>query len=247
MNLSRTSGQSLLGRLLRAPLRLIPQNAIFPILQGPLRGKKWIVGSSNHGCWLGSYEYEKQRVYKRSVKPGDVIYDIGANVGFYTLLSSVLTGNSGHVFAFEPLPGNLRYLRKHLELNYISNCSVIEAAVAGEEGEARFESRAERTEGRLSPIGTIVVRTVAIDSLLAQGGIRPPSLIKIDVEGAEIECLRGAARTIRTSHPIIFLATHGTEPHGACVSMLAEWGYRISPIDSRALKDSSEIIAEPSL
>lgn len=65
---------------------------VVPVLQGSLRGRKWIVGSSNHGCWLGSYEWKKQRLFTRTVSSGDVVFDIGAHVGFYTLLASVLVG-----------------------------------------------------------------------------------------------------------------------------------------------------------
>ena len=65
MNLSSISSNSFLGKILRFPLKFIPKNLAIFILQGKLRGKKWIVGSGNHGCWLGSYEYEKQ---KKSLK-----------------------------------------------------------------------------------------------------------------------------------------------------------------------------------
>src|SRR5579862_7724955 len=107
-NLSGISRKSWLGKLLRAPLRLIPRSAVLPILQGPLRGKKWVVGSGNHGCWLGSYEHDKQSLFQKTVRTGDIVYDVGANAGFYSLLASVLVGEKGQVYAFEPLPANLR-------------------------------------------------------------------------------------------------------------------------------------------
>jgi len=245
INLSRISDQTFLGKVLRAPLRLIPRTAVFPILQGPLRGKKWIIASSNHGCWLGSYEYEKRRVFQRAIKPGDVVYDIGANVGFYTLLSSILVGTEGRVYAFEPLPSNLRDLRKHQEINRIFNCTVIEAAVSSTEGEARFDPSPNRHQGRLSRTGTILVRKVSLDSLLRQGRINPPSVMKIDIEGAEFECLCGATETIRRHRPTIFLATHGTDVHAACLGLFAEWGYHVRPLDAHPIQCSSELIAEP--
>jgi FkbM family methyltransferase len=245
MDFSGISNESFLGKVLRAPLRLIPQSAVFPILQGPLRGKKWIVGSGVHGCWLGSYEHEKQLALQRAIRSGDVVYDIGANVGFYTLLSCVLTGDRGHVFAFEPLPGNVRYLREHLAINHIPNCTVIEAAVAGQDGEARFAPAVSRSEGRLSATGEIVVRTIALDSAIASGEIKPPAVMKIDIEGAEVECLRGAKNTIRNFRPTIFLATHSRELNAACLAMLAARNYRVRAIDGRAIEDSSELLAEP--
>ena len=92
MNFSAISNETLLGRMLRLPFRLIPTNAQMRILQGHLRGKKWIAGSGNHGYWLGSYEYQKQRIFSEEIRPGDVVYDLGANVGFYSLLASFLVG-----------------------------------------------------------------------------------------------------------------------------------------------------------
>ena len=89
MSFSAISSNSLLGAALRYPLRWIPDDLVVPVLQGPLRGKKWIVGSSSHGCWLGGYEYEKQRRFAQAINPGGVVYDIGAHVGFYMLLASV--------------------------------------------------------------------------------------------------------------------------------------------------------------
>jgi FkbM family methyltransferase len=236
VNLSGISNQKRLGKLLRAPLRLIPRSAVFPILQGPLQGMKWIVGSSNHGCWLGCYEYEKQRDFQRAIEPGDVVYDIGANVGFYTLLSSILVGAEGRVYAFEPLPSNLRDLHRHLAINHVNNCTVIEAAVGSTECEARFDPSSDHHQGRLSETGALLVRQVSLDSLLSKGAITPPSVMKIDIEGAEVECMRGAAETIRGYRPTIFLATHGTDLHSACLAMLSGWGYNVRPLYAQPIQ-----------
>lgn len=95
INFSGLSGRGLLGRAVRLPLRLIPKQAGVRILQGPLCGRRWIAGSSNHGCWLGSFEAEKQRKISELVRPGMVCWDVGANVGFYTLLLAELVGAAG--------------------------------------------------------------------------------------------------------------------------------------------------------
>jgi hypothetical protein len=73
VNLSRISDQTVLGKVLRAPLRLIPRTTVLPILQGPPRGKKWIVSSSNPGCLLGSDMYEEQCDFRRAINPGDPV------------------------------------------------------------------------------------------------------------------------------------------------------------------------------
>ncbi|NQV00191.1 MAG: FkbM family methyltransferase [Parcubacteria group bacterium] len=117
--------------MLRFPLKLIPSGVVVPVMQGVLKGKKWVVGSGdNHGYWLGSYEYRMQSFFAETIKPGSVVYDIGANVGFYTLLASKIVGVQGRVFAFEPLPENIFYVRKHVELNHCDNVVIIEAAVS---------------------------------------------------------------------------------------------------------------------
>ena len=88
------------GKVVRFPFRLLPRGMTVPILQGPLRGKKWILGSQRHAFWLGSYEPHIQRLMVQELKKGSTFYDIGANVGFYSLLASFLVA-PGKVFAFE--------------------------------------------------------------------------------------------------------------------------------------------------
>lgn len=244
-NLSAISNESLVGKVLRAPLRMIPRTAVVPILQGALRGKKWVVGSSNHGCWLGSYEYEKQKAIQAALMPGYVVYDIGANAGFYTLLSSVLVGEHGHVYSFEPLPTNVANLVKHIEINQLRNCTVTEAAVSSFEGEASFDPSSDCSEGHLSPGGGIRVRTLVLDRLVASGAIRGPNFMKIDIEGAEYDCLQGCVETIAKFRPVIFLATHGDDVHFACMRLLAGWGYRVTSLDGRPVESSDELIARP--
>lgn len=244
-NLSGISNQTLIGKLLRAPLRLIPRSTVLPILQGPLRGKKWTAGSGSHGCWLGSYEYQKQRALQQELKTGDVVYDLGANVGFYSLLAGVMVGDAGHVYSFEPSPENLRELKKHLEMNHIRNCTVVDAAVSSADGVANFDLSDDRCTGRLAANGSLRVETVSLDGLVSRKEIRAPNLMKIDIEGAELECLRGAANIIQESRPIIFLATHGPEIHLACTELLAKWNYRVKSLDRRPVESADELIARP--
>jgi FkbM family methyltransferase len=244
-NLSGISNETFIGKMLRAPLRLIPRTMVLPILQGALRGKKWTVGSAAHGCWLGSFEYHKQRVLQHHLKAGEVVYDIGANVGFYSLLFSVLVGETGHVYSFEPFPENLRELRRHLEMNRVGNCSVIDAAVSSVDGEGAFDPSDNPCKGRLAETGLLRVRTLTLDRLFQEKSMRPPNLMKIDIEGGEYECLRGAAGVINEFAPVIFLATHGREIHTDCLDLLAKWRYRFEPLDARPLDSTDELIAHP--
>ena len=245
MNLSGISSESLVGRALRSPFRLIPPSAAIPILQGPLRGRRWIVGSATHGCWLGSYEFETQRAFARLVRRGDVVYDLGANVGFYTLLGARLAGSGGAVYSFEPLRRNLEFLRKHLVMNALKNCFVIDAAVADRDGEMRLDGSNAPTTAHLADGGGFVVRVVSLDSLVERGEIRPPCVMKIDVECSEVKALQGAVRTIEKYRPRILLATHNRELHAECVEFLERFEYRVKLLAELTMA-GTELIAWPS-
>ena len=176
MNFTSISNKSILGRIMRFPLKFVPAGMEVPILQGKLKGKRWIVGSFNHGCWLGSYEYKKQTLFAETVTEGSVVYDVGAHVGFYTLLASEVVGQGGKVIAFEPLPRNLHYLNKHLSLNRCENVKVIEAAVAEESGTTFFTEGISSSMGYLSSTGDYEVKVVSLDNLVLNREI-PPRII----------------------------------------------------------------------
>lgn len=226
------------------PLNVIPRNAILPILQGRLRGKKWIAGSGNHGYWLGTYELRKRSVFESAVNSGSVVFDIGAHVGFYTLLSSVLVGDRGEVFAFEPAQRNLFYLKEHLRLNSVTNATVIEAAVSNRSEEVSFEQEQGNTfTGRITSSGNSRITAVALDEFIRNERIPIPDYIKIDVEGAELQVLSGARRTLEENHPTLFLATHGSDVHKECCNLLRRLGYQLQPLDGESLDQSEEVLA----
>jgi len=245
MNFSKINYQSLLGKILRLPLRLIPKGMVLPILQGPLRGKKWIVGAGEHGYWLGSYEMNKRLAFEREISPGSVIYDIGANVGYFSLLASVLSGEKGQVYAFEPLSRNVSFLKKHINLNRLSNIQIIEAAVSSESGEALFNIGASTAMGHISEFGKLRVRMVSLDNLVSSGELQPPDYMKIDVEGAEYDVLKGAENLIETFQPILFLDTHQREAHQKTINFLEQHHYQIEILDGRPLAQTKELIARP--
>jgi FkbM family methyltransferase len=212
-----------------------------------LRGKRWIVGSSNHSCWVGNYEWKKQQAFAAALTPGDVVYDVGANVGFYALLASTI---AKQVYAFEPLPTNICGLQKHLRINRASNCTVVEMALGSIDGQDVFAVGPNQHVGRLShlkpgDIGTIPVQVRRLDSIVQS--IAPPSLMKVDIEGGEVAFLRGAMNTIKTYQPRIFLATHWPEGRTDCLAILAGLGYRVRSIDGITIESSDEFIACPAV
>ena len=204
INFAGITDNSVVGKLLRLPLKLIPEGTILPIVQGKLKGKKWIVGSSNHGCWLGTYEFAKLRLFSETIREGSIVYDIGAHVGFYARLASVLVGPKGRVVAFEPLTKNICFLEKHLQLNQCENVVIVKTAVTEQNGNAFFEETEKSLTGHLSSKGSIEVKTVCIDDLVKKGEIPSLDYIKIDVEGAELSVRSGTKFILENYHPTIF-------------------------------------------
>ncbi len=232
------TAQSVLGRLLRLPLKAIPAERPLRIIGGPLRGYRWIPGAGVHGCWLGTFERYEQELLKRLVRPGDVMFDIGANVGFYTLLAARLVGHDGSVVAFEPAARNVGYLRRHLELNSLTNVRVLEAAVGDRVGTAVFQTGPSFSEGHLVPgdlpgPGQCRIRLITLDDLLTRSEVPPPQMLKIDVEGAEYAVLRGAVNLLKRARPEILLSTHSTALREECSHLLTGLGYSIEPMHER--------------
>jgi FkbM family methyltransferase len=242
INFSGISDSKLAGRAMRLPLRLIPDSAVVRILQGPLRGKRWIAGSSNHGCWLGSYEAVKQRKIRELVRPGMLCWDVGANVGFYTLLLAELVGAGGRVFAFEPVPRNVELLRRHVEMNRCQNVRILPCALGDSDGEAEFDPGPDTSRGRIAAGGPLKVPCSRADTLLAAGEVEAPDVIKIDVEGTEADVLRGACGAM-VRRPMVFLATHGETAHWACVELLAASGYKVRALDGGPPEGTDEVVA----
>jgi FkbM family methyltransferase len=243
IDLSWSRPDTALGKLLRAPLRLVPRSLVVRVLQGPLRGARWVVGSGTHGCWLGTYEERKLGLVTRTLKPGDVMYDVGANVGLYTLLGSRAVGSEGNVLAFEPLPRNLVFLERHVELNRCKNVRVFPYALAAVTGPGRFSAESGPSTGRLSPEGEFAVHAVRLDELAVAEGLAPPTVMKIDVEGAEAEVLEGAEALMTASRPVIFLATHGDEVRATCLQWLGERGWDVVPLGAAGAWETDEFVA----
>lgn len=211
------------------------------VLSGALRGRRWIAGAATHGCWLGTYERLTQSVFVEHVHPGAVVYDIGANAGFFTLLASKLAGPNGRVYAFEPMERNLRFIREHLRLNDVENVHVMPIAISDRNGTLRFSAAHNPAMGGLSEAGEIEVESRTLDELART--IPPPSFIKMDIEGAEHAALSGAVETLRGARPVILLSEHGWEQHERCTALLKSLGYDIELLVDGAADGNYVVIA----
>lgn len=209
-------------------LRLMPRAAVLTLFQPEVAGLRWVAGAGVNAFWMGQFEPEQVRAFAGVLRPGGIVYDIGAHAGFYSLLASRLLGERGQVIAFEPLPRNIAMLRRHLALNGVSNVHIIAAAVADQAGQARFSTARSSTMGRLNPAGTLTVAVVQLDALVAASDIPPPDVIKLDVEEAELQVLQGAKAVLTAHHPALFVSTHSADLHAACHRFLTGLHYTVT-------------------
>jgi FkbM family methyltransferase len=242
-SLAAVDHASSFAKIIRLPLRLIPKTAHIRIRTGAAKGLRWVVGSCTHGCWLGTYELEKQRALRHFIKPGMTTYDIGAQAGFYTLLFSRLVGQSGRVYSFEPCAFEMRNLIDHVTINELSNVHVVQAAVAADTGLMAFTVDRGVSQNSLTKQSFLSVSTLRLDDKLFPA----PDLIKMDVEGGESAVLAGGRNLIMEHKPVLFIALHGREQHEKCARILSEYGYRITDLAGREIvgvPDTDEIVAQ---
>lgn len=156
---------------------------------------------------------EEYAAFRDAVTPGATVFDVGANLGAYTLLFAQWVGPAGKVVAFEPAPAAATGLRRLVGLNEVRDrVEIVEAAVSGAVGTASFASDGSSGANALVAAapggrGVISVPTTSLDAFCDAHRLRP-DVIKIDVEGEELEVLRGARRTLSLPSVQAFLELH---------------------------------------
>jgi FkbM family methyltransferase len=210
-----------------------------PVLRGNGRGLRIRFGPGSLIRLVASAEVEVEETFMRLVRPGDVVYDVGANIGWYSMLAARQVGPTGRVIAFEPFLINAAYVRENAISNRLDNVMVIPAGVSDHDGWATFLDKGS-LEGRLSEShsraqaerwatqdqrvkGSAVVPVLSLDKWIAANDQPPPNLLKIDVEGAEAGVLNGMTETLRTAKPTLIIELHGTNVEVA--DMLDSVGY----------------------
>jgi FkbM family methyltransferase len=204
------------------------------ISHGVAAGLWFNAAGANAGYALGTTEPQVQEAVRTIVTPRDVVYDVGANVGFFTVLTARLVGPAGAVIAFEPLPQTATAARRNADLNGFTHVTVLTCAAGRRTGTAKLELREESTWAKLADESTagptVDVEIVAIDDLVDAGRILPPSFVKIDVEGAELDVIEGMRRTIAAYHPVILCEMHGK--NAAFASLMESLGYTVRSLES---------------
>ena len=213
--------------------------------EGVAKGLRFDPGPSNPDYATGENEPFVQRALAACVSRGDVLYDVGANVGFFTVIGAHLVGPSGMVIAFEPVPDNAALIRRNAGLNRFYQIEVDERAVDACSGTAELlvthysgGSVLASGDHRAPDVdGSLMVATVSVDDLVFVESRARPDVMKIDVEGAELNVLEGMQRTLIEVRPIVIFEIDDNDAiaferkQRACDTFLEERGYRLERLE----------------
>jgi FkbM family methyltransferase len=186
---------------------------------------------------IGLYEVKKHKALQTFLKPGGSFIDVGANKGDFSLLAARLVGGDGKVLAFEPEPENCKWIEKSIKINGYKNIMLYEIALSDQNGEAKlFISDLSGLHSLIPDLefrdrGAIDVKTRTLDNFLEEIGFADHfDVIKIDVEGAELQVLNGASNTlIKSNNLVLLIDIHprlGVNPKEVC-DFLVEKGVSI--------------------
>lgn len=204
-------------------LKALVRHVRLPIKRGPNQGRLWSVSTAKN-YFYDRFVPGKAACLPQLLRAGETVWDIGAHCGYTVLIESAAIGPTGRCIAFEPNPRNRHLLGLHLKWNRLTNVAVLPYAISGADGELSFgwenNQRDSSISSHLGGAGwKVPVRH--IDGLIASGEAPAPTFLKIDVEGAELELLRGAARLLaHEPNLLIILSTHTAELHDACCALL---------------------------
>jgi FkbM family methyltransferase len=172
-----------LGRAARAGLR----SRLDVIAGGPAAGLCIDPGGTNPAVALGTYETPVQHRLAAMLDSGSVFYDVGANIGFYTVLGARLVGDGGAVYAFEPVPDNAAVLRRNVAANQSPNVRLVTRAASSTTASERllltpyagghFLASTMPEAPTVATVGELHVETVTIDDFVASAGVRPPDVV----------------------------------------------------------------------
>lgn len=239
----------------RIRVRAARRSGVSFIAAMPAIGCEMIVAPQQSFSWMyvrGNYEMPLVRYVKRTIRPGMVCVDIGANVGYFTLLLAKLVGPTGRVIAFEPTETTCRFLRANVLLNELHNVTVEQLAVCDREGPAVFYEgsagydaynslKETRHPGaREGEFGAEIVGCVKLDSYLKGCGDDRVDFVKLDIEGAELLALSGFRRGLNANPGLrlaIEFADQTTASFGYSSDELATWlarnGWNLKVLDKR--------------
>lgn len=249
LEVTRVAGVSFAGMTVRERLFRLVRGFLTPPEQVTVLGDNCLY-LPRRSAWEpsylnGVYEPGTTAVFRQLVGPGMKVVDVGAHVGYFTLLAASLVGATGKVYAFEPEPENYALLVKNVAVNGYRNVVCLREAVSHKAGNASLFLGKYSIEHSLSPpnaghapASAMVVETTSLDDFFAREGWPPIHLIKMDIEGWEWPALEGMTELLRRSEQLKLVVEFtpslirraGKEPT-AFLNRLQELGLRVRVID----------------
>jgi FkbM family methyltransferase len=250
--------------LLRRALTRAAPSGVHPVrvAAGDLAGMWLLLDLQvDKDLWLGTYEPDVAAAIRHFAPPGGVAYDLGANIGYSTLLLVRAVGAAGQVFAFEPLAANVERLRAAVARNGLDpQVTIVPSAVGAVSGRAAFLVHASGSMGRLAGdigrgdgfMGSVEVDAQSLDDFVFGLGRPAPGLVKLDLEGGEGAALRGMRRLLTESSPTLLVEVHGADAAAEVSRELDAAGYAIQrvpggdPVERRIpIRLPKHILARP--
>lgn len=229
---------------LKHRLKVLLSGIYVRIGSGPLKGKKWI-WTSGRKFVRGEQEPYKTEAFLQHFSKGEIFFDIGAHIGYFSAIAAQINGDQGKIFAFEPRPMNADFFRRHMKVNGFDNVVLFQAAVGDKDGEVMFDSAKGSATGRVTAEGDLPVKQVSVDRMISESILPLPTFVKIDVEGGEIDVLKGLENVITQSRPKMVIATHGPECHEFVLQFLGRHRYDYRILNPESIKGDTEIVALP--
>lgn len=244
------------SRLRNWSYRLFPPSAFVPITvqNGPAEGLKLTVHPRIGELHLrGTYSPPMQQMMVHFLRPGMMFYDIGAHIGFATLLGARLVGPSGSVVSFEADPSIVPILKDNVARNGFENVTIVPRAVWSSSGQVTFvqsdRSLPDRGTGKVSR-GEPASTSLSIESISLSDATKihgPPDFIKCDTEGAEVEIFVGQDRLLRSINPVVFCEYHSGANRRDLERMFSDFGYSVAALDEPGTDPSTQghVLAVP--
>jgi FkbM family methyltransferase len=235
-------GNLFLDRLSRRAFRLFLGQGTVRIQSGPMAGVSLAASEHiSHAHIRGTYEIETQEAIYKHLRPGFICYDLGASIGYLSLLMA--SAKASHVYCFEPAPHAAAEIRKHMAANGFQNYTVVPDPVSNSRRPGRFALTEVTYGSGIVDADTrwpvIELTSITLDEFAAHHEF--PDLIKIDVEGEEDRVLDGARSILEKRNALICCEVHTNEDAEQVSAILNEYGYRITTLDGKPFRVTGEI------
>lgn len=210
-------------------------------MRGLSAGLKLDTNGSTLRYFFGALDKAEEQALERLLQPGQVVYDVGANIGFYAIGAARRVGTAGKVYAFEPVPALAHATRENARRNGLKNIDVIESAVGNVNGEISINLSSNTSMnsirwGAENRTG-IAVPIIKLDDFVKRDGVHPPNIILIDVEGAEVDVFQGMLDVMKHHRPTVITEVHWLKDEIVRFrdNELNSIGYQITMLDGSPL------------